>query len=144
VVAVSFVPWQIRVALDAELFRYRRLGFERLGHRDVHSWPLIVAKKVSLSGQQGLGGSDIVARVPMTLPVVFVQGYSWQDFRLKVSKELEEWPTLASCSISPEFIHDPIVVRGQSYFNRSLGKANAPRWDGTHEGLPLFNGLVLS
>jgi hypothetical protein len=138
------VPWQAKVALDAELFRYRRLGFESLNCLQDHSWPLVIFKEIERSLGSRLGGSEIMARVPMTLPVVLVRGYGLKEFLLNLSKQLNYLPSLASCSLSSRYFQEAQVVMGRKHFLRPLGKANAPLWDGTHEGLPLFDGPVLS
>lgn len=138
------VPWQAKVALDAEYFRYRRLGFESPSCLRDHSWPLVVFKEANSFSGSGLGGPEIMARVPHTFPVVVMRGLGWDEFLLNLPKQLDYWPSLASCSLSPKFVQDALVAMGQKHFLRLLGRANAPLWDGTHEGLPLFDGPVLS
>ena len=138
------VPWQAKVALDAELFRYRRLGFESPSCLRDHSWPLVVFKETEGFSGSGLGGPEIMARVPMTFPIMVIRGLGRDEFLLNLSKQMEYWPSLASCSLSPMFVQDALVAMGRKHFLRLLGRANAPLWDGTHEGLPLFDGPVLS
>ena len=138
------VPWQTSVALDAEAFRFKRLGFERPDHSGDLAWPLVVVKKTNWGSGLELGGPEIVAQVPMTLPLILVQGCSLKEFQRSLSNQLENWPSLASCSLAASALSSPIVVNGQSHFLRVLGEANSPRWDGTHEGFPLFAGPVVS
>jgi hypothetical protein len=138
------VPWQAKVALDAELFRYRRLGFESPSCLRDHSWPLVIFKETESFSGNGLGGPEIMARVPMTFPILVIRGLGWEEFLVNLSKQMDYWPSLASCSVSPRFIQDATVALGRKHFLRLLGRANAPQWDGTHEGLPLFDGPVLS
>jgi hypothetical protein len=138
------VPWQTTVALDAEAYRYKRLGFERPYQRHEQSWPLVVVKKATVIPKFEIGGPEVVARVPMTLPIILVQGCSWMELRQSLSEHLESWPSLASFSVSAGVFGDPVFVRGQSHFMRRLGEANSPLWDGTHEGFPLFAGPVVS
>jgi hypothetical protein len=104
----------------------------------------VVTKRVDLAAGTFIGGPEIVAQVAMTLPIIVVQGGSRETFCQALGDHLEAWPSLASCSTAFRDFPSPIVVRGESHFERRLGEANAPRWDGTHEGFPLFAGPVVS
>ena len=67
------------------------------------------------------------------IPIIFTNEIS----------EVREWlPTLRYLAASPAWVREEKVFPGVQIV--PLGRANAPQWDGTHEGRPLFVPNVLS
>ena len=137
------IPWQVRASLDAEAFRLARLGFE-IPWSSSNSWPLVAVKPLNIQKLNHLP-PDVAARVPFTLPVVWVQGGSRSDFILEVRDLFRRYPPVAACSMTAPLLAElRSVLPEKSHLYRALGAANAPLWDGSHEGFPLFSSPVLS
>jgi hypothetical protein len=131
------------VALDCEAFRLKKLGFKRCQQPE-RGWPLVAVKVIEKEGDIEEIDPSFAAQVPMTLPVIIVRGRTRPKFRESLCEVLQKFPSLASISVAPPAFGEVSLISDNNHYFRSLGSANAPLWDGTHEGFPLFLGPVVS
>lgn len=138
------IPWSMAVALDPEAFRLKQLGFFPQGGSDPCG-PLVAVRTIDLATLESDLSHEVLARVPFTLPVVLQQGGSLPTFVQALTTLFQAWPPLAACSVPLDLLSAMQASGdGSSFAFRVLGTANAPVWDGTHEGFSLFSSAVLS
>ncbi len=121
------IPAAARIGHELEATRLAALGFTVLAAKGPRT-PLIAYK-------QGLShASEALALRPYTLPLLFAGERAPTLFAESTFGTVTASPRYLDEAMSGERLKNP--CRGKSF--RPLGRANAPAWDGLHEGRPLF------
>ncbi len=135
------IPWQKLVSLDAEAFRYTTLG-AKIRLPDSAASPLVCWSEMKPSPKFGEFDA-LLSRTQFCLPVVSCAAKDLQSFVLSLSKHLKYMENIGTITVP----HNQVSEIGDALSRhglpgasiRGLGQANAPKWDGYHEGLSLFD-----
>ena len=136
------LPWRQRVCLDAEAFRLRLTGAD-IWFPQSACEPLVAWKELSSVGElDGPVLEQAIARSPFTMSVLSVQDSGPFQALERIVSLLGKSHSLGTITLQPGDLAQVESAMSNHWPNppilRLLGLANSPRWDGLHEGQPLF------
>lgn len=108
-----------RISLEREAKRLADLGFSIYGGKSEDA-SLVAIKVVSKDKCNSQFFESACAHYPMTLPIILINQKNNKIFNSEIKKIIKN-ARQSGLALVPE-----------------VGLANAPKWDGTHQGTPLF------
>jgi len=134
-------PWRQMVSLDFEHFRQANLGAEVFVPPST-AHPLVCLTKLPNLGElEGL--ENALAQNQFCLSVAAIDTQDIPEISVNIAKYLSDRRNLGTLTVPFSVLNQTqelLLRSGLSCHSvRPLGEANAPKWDGLHEGIPLFD-----